>query len=264
MSCNPNVITVVSPRSTDVKGFSVGGGAVLVTAYGLTDADTVTFKRVNYCSSNANFSRNECCLISPTEAEIASAADYQIGECAPSLTPKRSSIVIRYGGNYVPVVNGSTSSDLTVTVEPINGSEFSDKELGIDPCGFCLDETWETTGAERCNQHFVEVEEVSNCNNVRLRKTEKRCGYYASVPIPITLDEGGCCGSKFMGYIFHPNETRDPDATVEINDCNGKLWGYAYPTAGDGHTLPIEECGKDGPIGYAVNNSATAPQTLTC
>ena len=66
-----------------------------------------------------------------------------------------------------------------------------------------------------------------------------------------------------MGYLFHPNETRDPDATVAITDCDGKLWGYAYPTAGDGHTLPIIECGKDTPTGYAVNNSATAPQQVT-
>lgn len=267
MSCNPNVITIVSPSTTDVQGFSVGSRAVLVTAYGLMEEDTLTFKRVNYCSSQSTYKSEGCCLIKPTPAEISSAVDYQLGECKPMLSPNRSSLVIRYSGNYIPVVNNENSPDLTVTVEPINGTEFTDKELGIEPCGFCLDKTWETTGAERCNQHFVEQEEISNCGNIRWVRTTKRCGYYASVPIPIHLDEGDCCGSQFMGYIFHPNETRDPDATVEITTCNEdgseKLWGYAYPTAGDGHTLPIEICSGEI-IGYAANNSLTAPQQLTC
>lgn len=264
MSCNPNVVTIVSPTTTDTRGFLVGSKAVLVTAYGLTEEDTVTFKRVNYCSSQANFKSEGCCLIQPTPAEISSAVPYQLGECEPMLSPNRHTLVIRYSGNYIPVVNNQNSPDLTVTVEPINGTEFSDKELGIEPCGFCLDKTWETTGAERCNQHFIEQEEISNCGNVRWTRTTKRCGYYASVPIPITLDEGDCCGSQFMGYLFAPNETRDPDATVEIRDCKGKLWGYAYPTEGDGHTLPIEACGGNI-VGYAVNNSAAAPQqTMGC
>lgn len=262
MSCNPNVLTIVSPTTTDVRGFSVGSKAVLVTAYGLTDEDTITFKRVNYCSSQANYKSEGCCLIQPTPAEISSAVAYQLGDCSPMLSPNRHSLVIRYSGNYIPVVNNANSPDLTVTVEPINGTEFSDRELGIEPCGFCLDKTWQTTGAERCNQHFVEVEEISNCGNVRWRKTTERCGYHASVPLPITPDDANACGSTFMGYLFHPNETRDPDANVEISDCEGNLWGYAYPNAGDGHTLPIQTC--DGSIvGYAVNQSATAPQQVT-
>lgn len=261
MSCNPNVLTIVSPHTTDVKGFSVGSQAVLVSTNGLNVEDTITFKRVAYCSSQANFDRLGCTLINPTPAEISSAVEYQLGECAPSLTPKRNAIVISQSGHYTPVVNNESTPDLVVTVEPISGSSFTDVEKGIVPCGFCLDKTWQTTGVERCNQHFVEVEELSNCGNLRWRRTEKRCGYYASVPMPISLDKGDCCGSKFMGYLFHPNETRDPDATVEIRDCDNKLWGYAYPTAGDGHTLPIEECGGNI-VGYAANNSVTAPQQV--
>ncbi|MDH2997192.1 hypothetical protein A1D22_05840 [Pasteurellaceae bacterium LFhippo2] len=260
MSCNPNMTQIVSPNTTDVKGFSVST-AVRVTAFGLTGKDIITFKRVDYCSPNPNFKRNGCEFFKPTEAQVSSAVDYQIGECAPSLTPNRNTIIIPYAGNYIPMVDGIDTSDLTVEVEPIDGNCFDDKEKGIAPCGFCIDEVWETTGAERCNQHFVEQEEVSNCDNVRWVRTEKRCGYYASVPLPITLDEGDCCGSQFMGYLFHPSETKDPDATVAITDCEGNIVGYAYPQAGDGHTLPIEEC--DGTIvGYAVNNSATAPQQV--
>lgn len=256
MSCDPNVLTVISPDVVDVQGFAVRS-AVRVTAYGLTDENTVTFQRVRYCSSQPHFERNGCALITPTKGELNSAIEYQIGTCSPSLTPERNNIIIPDAGNYIPIVNGNPT-DLTVEVETVNLRDFNAKELGIDPCGFCLDKTWGTTGVERCHQHFIEQEEISNCGNVRWTRTEKRCGYYASVPLPIVLDDGNDCGSTFMGYLFHPNETRDPDATVEIRDCEN-LIGYAYPTAGDGHTLPIQECGGNI-VGYAVNNSATAPQ----
>ncbi|CAM3861382.1 hypothetical protein [Avibacterium endocarditidis] len=221
MSCNPNVISIISPASIDPKGFSVGSKAVLVSAYGLNALDTITFKRVNYCSNQGNYKSEGCCIIEPTPAEIASAIPYQLGYCTPTLSAKRSTLVIRYTGNYIPVVNNQHSPDLTVTIEPINGTDFSDKELGIVPCG-----------------------------------------YQASVPLPISLDDGDCCGVMFMGYLFHPNETRDPEATVKIYDCE-KFVGYAYPTAGDGHTLPIEEC-NGTIVGYAVNNSPTAPEIIQC
>lgn len=261
MSCQPNVMTVVSPQSTEVNGFSVAK-AVRVTAFGLSGKDTVTFKRVQYCSKQPNYVRDGCSLFLPEPAQLSNAVDYQIGECTPSLTSKRNTIIIPYAGSYIPITNGKESADLIVQVEAVDGTQFDDKEKGIEPCGVCLDEAWETTGNERCNQHFVEQEEISNCGNLRWTRTTKRCDYYASVPIPITLDEGDCCPSQFMGYLFHPNETRDPDATVEIRDCEGVLHGYAYPKAGDGHTLPIEAC-SGTIVGYAVNNSATAPQQLT-
>lgn len=259
MACDPTVLTVISPNIVGVNGFAVRS-AVKVTAYGLTNNDTITFQRVHYCRVQPHFEKNGCALINPSERELYSAIEYQIGTCTPSLTPNRNSLIIPYAGNYLPVVKGNPV-DLVVEVEAVEERAFSEQELGIDPCGFCRDETWETTGAERCNQHFVEVEEISNCGTLRWRRTENRCGYHASVPMPITLDEGDCCGSQFMGYLFHPNETKDPDATVEIRDCEGKLWGYAYPNAGDGHTLPIETCGGEI-VGYAVNNSMTAPQQV--
>lgn len=265
MNCNPNILTVISPDVVEPKGFSVLK-AVRVTAYGLTNDTTITFQRVQYCSEQPHFERNGCALISPTEHELSSAIEYQIGTCTPSLTPERNNLIIPYAGNYMPVIQGNPT-DLVVEIEPIDKRDFSDKELGIDPCTVNIDKEWNATGAKRCNQYFIEVEEISDLGNIRWQRTDERCGYYASVPIPIELVGGGCCGSLFMGYLFHPNETRDPDATVEITYCNEDgtetLLGYAYPTAGDGHTLPIEEC--DGTIvGFAVNNSATAPQLLTC
>lgn len=218
MTCDPNVLTVISPDTVGERGFSVNKAAK-VTAYGLTNNDIITFQRVRYCRDKPNFGKSDCALITPSDRELRSSIRYQIGTCSPMLTPNRNSLIIPYVGNYIPVVNGNPV-DLVVEVEAIDAREFSAKELGIEPCG-----------------------------------------YQASVPMPISIDNGDCCGSKFMGYIFHPNETRDPDATVEIRDCNGKLWGYAYPSAGDGHTLAIEMCGGDI-VGYAVNNSETAPRQL--
>lgn len=259
MSCDPKILTVISPEIVGINGFSVQS-AVRVTAYGLTNEQTVTFRRVHYCSSQPRFERNSCALISPSKRELSSAIDYQIGTCSPSLTPDRNSLIIPYAGNYIPVVN-ENPVDLVVEIEPVISREFSPQELGIDPCGFCADKTWETTGAERCNQHFVEQEEISNCGNLRWVRTEKRCGYYASVPIILDGESGP--SPCLVAYMFHPEETRDPDATVPVISCEGEVYGYIYPNAGDGHTVPVEEC-ENGVIGYAVNNSATAPQITEC
>ncbi len=75
MSCDPNVLTVISPDMVDINGFSVQK-AVKVTAYGLTNEDTVTFKRVHYCSTQPHFERNGCVLINPSERELLCTKPY--------------------------------------------------------------------------------------------------------------------------------------------------------------------------------------------
>lgn len=227
MSCNPNVITVVDPNKTDVKGFSVPK-AVRVTAFGLTGKDTVTFKRVQYCSLQASYSRTGCCLFTPETAQISSAVDYQIGECPPSLTPKRNTIIIPYAGSYIPIVNGDESADLVVQVEPVEGTQFDDKEKGIDPCG--------------CSCHDDPTE-----------------------PLPM-LEDSVCGGPQFvkMAWMFSPYDNKDPAATVEVKGCDNEVVGYIYPEAGPGHTIPVRSCTEDGSvvIGFAVNNSNAAAQMV--
>lgn len=252
-----NVITLVSPESPDIRGFGVSG-AVRVTAFGLKGAESVTFKRVQYQADKARYERDGCFLITPSAAQVANAVDYKIGDCAPSLNTDRNTIIIPYAGSYIPEINGDVT-DLVIQVEPITGTNFDDKEKGIDPCGLaCKDDEWSTTGNQRCNQHFVEQEEISNCGNTRWVRTTKRCGYSASIPLTVDLDDGDCV----TAYLFHPDETRDPDATAAIYACD-ELVGYAYPSAGDGHTVPLEDC--EGNIeGWAVNNSDTAPMQTSC
>lgn len=257
-NCDPNVRVLFSPESPDVQGFVVSS-AVRITAYGLTDEDMVTFQRVRYCSEKTSYTREGCALFKPTAGVISSAVEYKIGDCAPSLTADRNTIVIPYAGSYLPVLDVADETAITLEVEPISGTDFDDKEKGIEPCGLaCKDKEWNTTGAERCNQHFVEIEEISNCGNIRWTRTAQRCGYSASIPLEVELGAGDCV----TAYLFHPDETRDPDANIAIYACE-ELVGYAYPSAGDGHTVPLEDC--EGNIeGWAVNNSATSPVKTEC
>lgn len=247
---------IINSKSPQSKGFSVSNNAVRVTAYGLVGNDVIMFKRVRYKSEHA-MPHAECCTVfDPTPVVIGQGVDYQIGTCLPSLTSERNTIIIPYAGDYVPMLSVVESDTLVVEVEPVSGTYFNDKEKGIDPCGKKpIDTSWDWTGGERCNNHFIEREEKSNLGNIRWVKTEKKCGYNASVPIVYYSD---CCGDSIVVYGFDPNETRDPDATVELTNCNGDIIAYIYPTAGDGHTEAITYCNGQV-LGYAVNRSDTAP-----
>lgn len=262
MACESSITTIYSPGSPDVKAFTVVDKAVRVTVFGLNVEDTVTFQRVKFCAERATASREGCCIYKPSTTELSSAIEYRIGTCPPMLSPERNMIIIPFRGTYIPVINAVSSPDLTIEIDEVEGDEFTDIEKGIVPCGFCLDKEWKTTGAERCNEHFIEQEEISNCGHIRWTRTTVRCGYFATVPVVIDRDEG-CCGDFQIGYMFHPDETRDPDATTAVEDCNANVVGYIYPTAGNGHTVPIEECGGNV-LGWAVNASPFAPALWDC
>ena len=474
MSCNPNIIEVYAPSLVTPQGFFVNG-AVKVMAYGLAGDDYITFKRIRHCSDNPNYKRENCTIFDPEPAHVETALEYQIGACAPSLTKERNTIYVQGKEYLLPVINGTTSADLVIEVEPVDNRTFSDKEKGVEPCLPChpkwiktgdercgeefieekevnscdssvrwtptekpikwvetgdikcgehiiveevnqcgvtrwtetdrpvewvetgkercgdefltVEETnpcgetrwtetersvewtetgefkcgdenliveevnrcgitrwretdqlvkwtstgqskcgdrnivieerndcgatrwtltdesvkwtptgqekcgdefilieevndcgktrwtetdrmvvWRETGVTRCKDHFVEIEQENDCGRKRWQMTTEKCGYEPTVPFPVNIGCGDC-GDNFMGYIYHPDEDRDPDATVEITDCDGTLYGYAYPTAGDGHTLAIEECNEDGSktlIGYCANLSNKAPKHFSC
>ena len=121
---------------------------------------------------------------------------------------------------------------------------------------------WVETGQSKCENHVTVIEEVNNCGTTRWTATTEVCGYSPSVPFVIEVFDG-CCGGNQVGYMYHPDETRDPSATVAVEDCNGVVWGYIYPTVATGRTLPVGGCGET-PIGYAVNQSNTAPSFAQC
>ena len=121
---------------------------------------------------------------------------------------------------------------------------------------------WVDTGATRCKNNLVENKEINDCGETRWTATTEVCGYSPSVPFVIEVFDG-CCGGNQVGYMYHPDEPRDPAATVAVEDCNGVVWGYIYPTVATGRTLPVGGCGE-APIGYAVNQSTTAPSFAQC
>lgn len=287
--------TIIQPNQPDVLVFENGGGAVKITAFGLVGNDCLKFKRVVQDAQRKTFESGGCAVYAPTPSEIALSAPYQVGNCEPTIHAQRNTIFIAEAGRFLPVLQGDESvGSLLVQVESVPVREFSGAELGIDPCGCpCTDSTWTWTGNERYNGENVEREYVSECGTkewrverliewwetgvtrcrdfrvenqeqsehgkIRWVRTETVCGVSPSVPLVLS-DE--CC-NDFVGYVFHPNEPRDPAATVELIDCDTRIVGYAYPAAGAGHTLAIKDC--DGQIyGYAANNSVYSVAFKPC
>lgn len=80
-----------------------------------------------------------------------------------------------------------------------------------------------------------------------------------------TLNPGICPSLRLPGggYIYSEGDAVDPAASIMLTTCANTLVGYAYPSAGPGHTVRIETC--DGAIiGYAANRSACAPECSLC
>lgn len=290
--------TIIQPNQPDVLVFENGGGAVKITAFGLVGNDCLKFKRVVQDAQRKTFESGGCAVYAPTPSEIALSAPYQVGDCEPTIHAQRNTIFIVESGRFLPVLSGNESvGSLLLQVESVPVRAFSEVELGISPCGCpasCIEDAWEWTGGERCNDEHIEREYTSNCGNtewrahrsvewwetgvtrcrdyrvenqeqsecgkVRWQKTETVCGVSPSLPL-VMVD--ACC-NQLTGYIFSPHEMRDPAATVEITECGGedgvtRIVGYAYPDAGQGHFLPIMDC--DGVVyAYAAHQSQTAVQ----
>lgn len=202
---------------------------VQITAYGLQDGDCVTFLKVRYTADRDKWEKSGCTIISPSELKIERAEEFRIGACAPSLSKCRNSIVISKPGIYQPNMKDVKTTDVTIEAEQLDSTcRPTPEELGIEPCGCaCHDEPTET--------------------------------------LPI-LEEGSCGGPSFvkMAWMFSPYDDKDPEATVEVTNCNGDIVGYIYPEAGPGHTVPVKSCSTDGLkiIGFAVNNSSAASQMV--
>lgn len=106
--------------------------------------------------------------------------------------------------------------------------------------------TWEDTGVTRCENHLVQRQQVNACGALRWSDTEETCGYIASYPLP--------CG----GLAYRPEDLRDPDATVELQSCDGDGIAYIYPEPKPHARTPVyagcEGCG-DELLGFAVDGT---------
>lgn len=243
------VLTVFNPSMTAPRVFSTTG-AVKVVVSGLIGSDYISFLMVQEIAQNTNFTRIGCYVYEPTNAEIASATTYTIGECRPTATARRQTLYISDAGKFLPIIHGNESDGgLTITIEEIASRAFLAEELGILPCRGCVSQSWQWSGKERINGEKVEREYVSDCgdsqwredrniiwwetgvkrceNNLleiqeqnelghlRWKKTGQPCGYSPSIPVKI-FDE---CGNCYVGYAYHPDEPRPPSANVPIQTC---------------------------------------------
>lgn len=202
---------------------------VQITAYGLQSGDCVTFLKIQYTADRETYQRNGCSVISPSELKIGRAEEYKIGTCAPSLSKCRNSIVINKPGIYQPNMKGVKTTDVVIEAEELDVACCPGPvELGIDPCG--------------CACHDDPTE-----------------------PLPM-VESDGCGGPGFvkMAWMYSPYDERDPEATVEVSNCDGNVIGYIYPEAGTGHTVPVKACTANGVevIGFAANNSNAAAQMV--
>lgn len=83
------------------------------------------------------------------------------------------------------------------------------------------------------------------------------CEYYATMQL--IVERNGCDDTfRRVGYGFHPEDLRDPDADVVLKDCDGNVVAFIYSQRGGAHTLEcyaeetIDGVTTEKLIGYAL------------
>lgn len=114
--------------------------------------------------------------------------------------------------------------------------------------------TWTDTGAERCKDGKVQLQQVNQHGHLQWVDTPRNCvspEHFATLPLP------GC-----GGMAYRPGDARDPAATVELQeDCDPPVTiGYLYPEPREGARTPViagdcaEACPDTTIVGFAVDN----------
>lgn len=109
---------------------------------------------------------------------------------------------------------------------------------------------WVETGVQRCADHVVEQQEVNQCGRLRWTPSDASCGYLPTYQLP--------CG----GLAFREDDMRDPEATTALEDCDGNLIAYVYPTPRHGASTPVTGCAtcEDSELmGYATDGGTVSP-----
>lgn len=77
------------------------------------------------------------------------------------------------------------------------------------------------------------------------------CRYHATLQVALGGDE---CGMfRRVAWAFHPDDLRDPAATVRLADCDDVTIGWIYPDAGSNHTIELTSA-KGEPIGFGLSS----------
>lgn len=78
--------------------------------------------------------------------------------------------------------------------------------------------------------------------------TVKTKRYHATAQLVLATNECGTAQRVVVGY--HPDDVRDPDATVPYADKDGTTLAWLYPTSSPEHSVPVR---KDGTVvGYGM------------
>lgn len=78
--------------------------------------------------------------------------------------------------------------------------------------------------------------------------TVKTKRYHATAQLVLAANECGTAQRVVVGY--HPDDVRDPAATVPVTDKDGTTLAWMYPTSSPEHSVPVR---KDGTvIGYGM------------
>ena len=78
--------------------------------------------------------------------------------------------------------------------------------------------------------------------------TVKTKRYHATAQLVLAANECGTAQRVVVGY--HPDDVRDPDATVPVTDKDGTTLAWVYPTSAPEHSVPVR---KDGTVvGYGM------------
>nr|DAK40146.1 MAG TPA: hypothetical protein [Caudoviricetes sp.] len=76
--------------------------------------------------------------------------------------------------------------------------------------------------------------------------------YYATVHITVAKTD---CGSvSRVALAYHPDDERDPEATMPFKDTDGDIVAYLYPTRSDAHPVAVLDH-KGDVIGYGMSTA---------
>lgn len=112
---------------------------------------------------------------------------------------------------------------------------------------------WVDTGLQSCIDNRINKQQTTIFGQLRWKATDQNCGYLATIPLP-----GG-------GLAFREGQ-QDPEATVEMQTCDGTTIGFLYPEPRANATIEVSVgCGPDGEqLGYAVGDAGSISAGCEC
>lgn len=119
---------------------------------------------------------------------------------------------------------------------------------------FCSDSPTNvpSTGTTNLGVNRYGVYTDGNCGEVtRLIETNSlTCGYVPpATGATVEIRDGS---GRLVGMGYGPKDDRDPNATVRLDDYDGKLVCFIYPRSGDGYDSAILD-GDGSFVGFAIN-----------